>query len=560
MNSTPRQRLTKRLTSLDTERNSWLEHWRELSQYIQPRRGQFLSNDVNKGWKRNDKLINNTPTIAARTQAAGMMAGISSPSRPWFRLTTPDPDLAEFGPVRGWLHTVEERLRTGFLASNIYLKLHETYEDLGIFGTAVMLVEEGPRGLHSYVIPAGQYFLASDARQQINTLYRKLQMTVGQLAEQFGLNRCSDNVKNRYREGHLDAWVEVVHVIEPNLNLELGKADKRGKPWRSVWFELQGDERAGFLRESGYESFPVMAPRWHASGSDIYGRSPGMEALGDCRAIQLLERRAAQAADKVIDPPMRGPTSMMNRNASLLPGAVNYADVASGGQKFEPAMELRAEAISIFELKIREHERRINSAFFADLWLMMAQSDRRQMTAREVAERHEEKMHQLGPVLERLNGELLRPLIDRAFDILMRAGHIPPPPEEIQGVDLGVEYLSPMAQAQKLLGITAVDRFVGMGTAIAGVSPSILDKYNLDEVVDSYADMLGIPPDLVRADEEVAQMRQARAAAQQAAAQAQQTLQAAQSAKVLSETNTEEDNGLTRMLGAFGAVQPGGAA
>ena len=174
------------------------------------------------------------------------------------------------------------------------------------------------------------------------------------------------------------------------------------------------------------------------------------------------------------------------------------------------------------------------------------------MTAREVVERHEEKMLQLGPVMERLTDELLDPLIDRTFSVLLRNGDLPPPPEELQGMELKVEYISILAQAQKLVGTSAVERLASFVGNLAGVRPEVLDKINFDEMVDQYGGMLGVPPQLIRPDEEVAKLRQARA---QQAAQAQQAEAAAasvQGARVLSETDTSSDNALTRILSNLG--------
>jgi hypothetical protein len=223
-------------------------------------------------------------------------------------------------------------------------------------------------------------------------------------------------------------------------------------------------------------------------------------------------------------------------------------------------MEIPPAAIAVVGAEIREHEARIKTAFFADLWLSLTQGDAGQMTAREVVERHEEKMLQLGPVMERLTDELLDPLIDRAFGILLRNGDLPPPPEELLGMELRVEYLSILAQAQKLVGTSAVERLASFVGNLAGVRPEVLDKVDFDEMVDAYGGMLGVPPQLIRPDEDVAELRQARAQAQAQAEQAQAMAASVQGAKVLSETDTGGDNALTRMLANMGGgVAPGQA-
>lgn len=558
----PRRRYVARLAALKNERSSWLEHWRELNDYITPRRGRFLASDRNKGTKKNDKVINGTARRAARILSSGMMAGITSPARPWFRLTTPDPSLAEVGSVRQWLHVVEERIRLSMAKSNLYNALHNVYEDLATPGTSAMVVEEDPEDLlRAYVLPTGQYCLAQSSRLQVDTLYRELSMTVGQLVERFGIERCSVTVQNQYKQGAVDDWRDVIHVIEPNRSYETGKLGPRGMRWRSVWMEAGGDERLGFLGEGGFQDFPVMAPRWAVTGEDVYGSSPGMDALGDVKALQLLERRKAQAVDKVVTPPMKGPATLRNTRVGLLPGETTYVDSTMPSTTFEPAVIIPPTAVQLIDQLIQRHEERINGSFYADLWLMLAQNER-QVTAREVSERHEEKMLQLGPVLERLQRELLDPLVDRVFGILLRSGQLPPPPEELSGIDLRVEYISVMAQAQKLLGITGIERLASFVGNIAAVKPDILDKVNWDEVVDEYAASLGTKPDLTVPDDQVAAVRAERAERQQQQQAAETAMAAADGAKTLSETDMQGDSALNRLVGSLGGVAgaAGGAA
>lgn len=552
-----RQRYMNRLNALKNEQGSWRAHWGELADYVQPRKARLLSADQrNEGQKRNQNIVNGTATWGLRVLASGMMAGITSPARNWFRLTTPDPDLAEFGTVREWLHVVEQRIRQAFARSNIYNHLHQTYESLGLFGTSVLHVEDDPEDiLRAYSFPIGQYYLANSSRLRIDTFYRELSLTVGQVVEQFGLDVVTPRVRDLYNRGDVDQWVKVTHLVEPNRDYEVGRIGSF--PFRSCWFEQSGENEDGlggkFLRESGYEEFPAMCPRWSVTGEDVYGSSPGMDALGDVRALQLLERRKAQAIDKIINPPMVAPTSLMQTKASLLPGDITYINEIQGGQVFRPAIEVSPSALPALSQHIAEHEARIKTSFYADLWLMMAQGSSQTMTAREVAERHEEKMLQLGPVMERLQDELLDPLVERTFNILLRNGDLPPPPEELAGQDLRVEYLSIMAQAQKMLGITGVERLASFAGNLAAVRPEVLDKIDFDQLIDEYGQMLGTPPALVRTDEDVLAIRQAKAEQAQAAQAAQAAQGVVQGAKLLSETDMKGDTALNRMLSNLNA-------
>lgn len=551
---TQRQRYLKRHAALKNERQSWVEHWRDIAENTRPRSFRYLANERSRaGSKKNQKIINGKPIWALRTLAAGMMGGITSPSRPWFRFTTSDAAVRENEDAKAYLGKLEELVREALQKSNIYNALHQVYSDLGGFGTAAMYIEEDDEDvMRAYVFPVGQYCLANSARQAIDTVYRELSMSVAQLVEQFGEESCSESVREKYRQNDLDFYVDVLHVVEPNRDWQQGRLGPRGKKYSSCWMELNGGDDLGFLRESGYDKFPVMCPRWETVGEDIYGSSPGMDALGDCRALQQFEKRKAQAVDKVVMPPMVVPASLMNRRVSMLPGDFVYGDNAGGTNQIRPAMEVPPVAVQILGNEIRENEMRIDRAFFADLWLMLSQSDG-QKTATEIVERREEKLLQLGPVMERLQDELLEPLISRVFAILWESGRIPKPPESLQGLDLRVEYISIMAQAQKLLGTTGIERLTGfVANLVAVAGPSVLDKLDLDQTTDEYGAMLGVPPETIRSDEDVAAIREQRAKAQQEQAQMQQAQAAATAAKELSQADTESNNGLTTMLRGMG--------
>lgn len=566
------QRLKRRLAHLERERTSYEPHWRELAELFKPRSGNFNNlEDSQRGQKKHQSVINNTTIRAARTLAAGMMAGLTSPARPWFRLTTPDPGLAEYGPVKEWLWMVETRMRTVFAKSNLYRVLPSTYSDLGVFGTHASLVLEDDEDLFR-VQPweIGTFWLAQDARLRVDTGYRLLKMTVRQLVQQFGLDACSQRVQQMWNSGQWEQRIDVYQAVEPNDERIMGALGARGMSVRSVYWEKGGD-RDKLLANRGFRESPLLAPRWIAEGTSTYGDSPAMDALGDAKALQFEERRKAQSLDKLVDPPMIAPTSLRNQRVSLLPGDVTYVDVQQGQAGYRPAYEIRPD-IQWQVQSIKEIEDRINSAMYADLFLMLAMSDRREITAREIEERHEEKLLQLGPVLERMNDELLDPLIDRVFSIMVRKSEpvwngvvdgealLPPPPDELRGMDLKVEYISILAQAQKLVGIQAVDRLIAFAGNLATLKqdPSVFDKIDTDQAIDEYGDMLGISPSIVMSDDRVDEIRRARAEQQrmqQMAAAAPAIKQMTGAMKDLGTTQQSDDS----LLAGIAQQMAGGA-
>lgn len=544
-----KQFYNKQLASLETERSSFDTHWRDLSDFILPRSSRFLTTERNKS-KRNTNIVDPTASLANRTLSSGMLSGITSPTRPWFSLGTPDPDMMEYGPVKFWLETVQNRMNDVMNKSNWYQSLPIVYGQLGTFGTTAMsLLEDDEDVIRTHPFPIGSYYLSNSDRLQVDTVYRKFSMTCRQIVQRFGLDNVSDSVKSAWVSQQYEQWFDVVHVVEPNVNRDTGKMDSKNKKFASVYYDAGGADNK-LLSEKGFDDMPIMAPRWDINGEDVYGSScPGMIALGSVKALQLEQRRKAQAIDKLVNPPMVGPSSLRNQRASLLPGEITYVDQVSSNTAFQPAYTINPR-INELVADIQDTRSLINSSYFVDLFMMLQNVNTRSMPVEAVVEMKEEKLLMLGPVLERLNDEFLDPSIDRIFNIMARKNMLPPAPKELAGLPLRVEYISVMAQAQKAVGIGSIERFVGFVGGLAQANPAALDKLNIDQAIDDYGSMVGVPATIIATSDQVAQVREDRAKQQQQQQAMQQSMAAVQGAKTLSETQTDQPSALTAVAGA----------
>lgn len=546
---TPREQYLRRWSALKAERSSWITHWQEISRYLLPRSGRFVSTDRNLGTNRHNAIYDSSGTRALRILAAGLMAGLTSPARPWFRLTIADTDLAGYGPVDNWLHDVSETMRRVFDKSNTYRSLHSMYTELGAFSTgANLIMPDYHNVIHNHPLTVGEYAIATNSKGTVDTLYREFQFRVTQVIEEFGIKNVSTATKDLYNRGNYDSWVTIYHAIEPRheRDREYGKRDASNMPFKSCYFEGSINDRAGdLLRESGFKTFPGMAPRWDVIGGDEYGNGPGMDALGDIKQLQHQQLRKATGIDYMTDPPLQVPNSYKNQSIDRFPGGVMYYDPASGTNGgIKSAFEVKLD-LSHLLVDIQDVRSRIDKTFYVDLFLMLANDTRSNITAREIAERHEEKLLMLGPVLERLHNEMLTPLIDLTFDRIIEAGMLPPPPPELENRELRVEFVSMLAQAQRAVGTGSIDRLLGTVGGLAQVKPEVLDKIDGDQLIDVYSNMLGVPPELIVADDKVAIIRQQRAQAQQQAAQMEATTHAADTAQTLSQTDTSKKSALT---------------
>jgi hypothetical protein len=547
------KKYNRRLSSLKAEFDgSWRDHYKEIAEYITTRKGRFLESDTepNKGYKRTEKIINNTAERALSILTAGMYSGLTPSSRPWFRLSLEDTDLLQYQPVKRWLSQVRDLMLDVLHKSNFYTVVPCVYEEMGCFGIGAMSCESDDKTIvRFYPFTVGEYFIATDASLRVNTFYRVFWMTAVNMVKLFGEDKVSNQIKLAVKNDKTESWHQVVHMVEDNDDRIEGSEKSSDKLWRSVYYPYKNSENI-ILKESGYDEFPVMAPRWSVTGSEVYGRGPGMETLPDVKMLQKMEVKGLKALDKIVDPPMNAPTDLQKRGASTIPGTVNYLDVGAGQQTFSPVYQINPN-LQALRYATREVEDRIKEGFYSDLFkLVSSSSDTPQKTAYEMAKRHEEKLQLLGPMVERVQPEMHNSIIDRLYAIMERKGMLPPTPEELNGLPLKVEYTSILAQAQKMIGTTAIEQVVGFVGNLASINQEIIDKLDCDETVDQYADMLGVPPGIVRANDEVEQIRKIRMQRIQQEQQAIAAQQTIEGAKSMSEIKTGENNALTQLMGS----------
>lgn len=563
---TLRKNLVRRLGSMKGVRSPWEAHWGEVARYTQPRLGRNLngqSRQQKTGQELNSKLQNDQGIWASEVLANGMATGMTSASMPWFRLTTEDPDLREWQDVKEWLDIVQDRLYDFFAKTNFYTAGKSGYLELGVFGTSATIMVEHPElNAVNWNMTAGDYWIGLNDGGVPDTLFRRADMTATQLCQRFGIDKISGRARQAYDRGDYFMEFPVFHAVEPNLEREYGKADNTNMKYRSVYWEMPqavadtrsanapgyGYDKAAeavsagdkpLLEFSGFEERPFWAPRWDVTGYETYGRSPGMSALPTLRALQTKEVRKQQAADYVVRPALRGPTSLNNVHSALIPGHVTTVS-SPDKDVFGAIWTVPVEAVSMLDTEITRLESKVDRSFYANLFMAITNMPGVQpRTIEEIAKRNEEALSQLGPAVDRNNTEQLRVAIDRAFGILNRRGDIPPAPPEMHGAKLQIEFTSILAQMQRAVGLQSGERFISFAGNLAGEDPSVLDVVNKDETLRDYGDRVGAPAKWLNPPEVVAQIRAARQQQQiaaQAATLAPAAKDGAMAARLMAET------------------------
>jgi hypothetical protein len=546
-----RAEITKRLGALTKERAPYIPVWQDLSDYVLGGRGRFLS-DNQRMPRSNDNLYNESAKMASNTQAAGMQSGITSPARPWFKLTTPDPDMAEFGPVKEWLGKTEQLLLLIFARSNFYNAMHSMYQEIGTFGQMpVGIYENFDNVIRCVPYTVGSYSIAINGEREVDTLYREYNWTVRQVVTRFGTKNVSQTVKNLWDKGNYDETVELIHACEPNKDHVPDSPIGKKKKYRSVYLEKAG-AKDKILLHAGFDEQPFICPRWEVAGEDCYATSyPGINSLGTNKSLQVEEIDKQIAIEKMHNPPLVGDSVLEQSGADLVAGGVSFVPgmAATGKPGLASVYDVNPR-IAELTADIREKENRIHRHYYADLFMMITEMDRRQITATEIAERKEEKMLMLGSVLERLNNEALDPIIDRTFAIAVRAGIVPEAPPEIAGAKLRVEYISVLAQAQKAVSTASIEATAAFTMNLAQVFPDAVHKFDAMQAIDEFSKAKGTPPKVIRTDKEAEASMQAQQQAQEQAQQLAMLQQGAETAKTLGDIPSGDDSALAALAAA----------
>lgn len=555
-----------RLLGMRANRWSWWTHWRELADFFLPRRYKWLitPNQQSRGSPINQHIIDSTGCLAARNLAAGLMSGKTSPSRPWFRLKIGRIDSTRTTPVSLWLAECERLLRLIFHESNFYNAMATFYTDLVIFGTAALLIyEDFENVINCYNPCAGEYYVDIDGKYRPVIFYREFTMTISALVDRFGLENCSDSVQRLYKDkrngSNLTREIIVAHAIEPNddgKNFGISPDFK----FRECYWEFGGstNPQSGppaqprFLETKGYHEQCAIVARWDLVSNDPYGRSVGMEALGDQKQLQLESRRKAQAIDKMVNPPLVADIQLKNSPASLLPGGMTY--VTGGSTK-----GVKASIDSIYDTKfpvseikedLDEVRERLKKTFYNDLFQPLSQYETRSnITTVEIDQRKAESLIMLGPPFTRVDNEGLAPTIERVFAMAARAGIFPPPPEEIADMPMEIEFISLLNTAQDATEVASIERVFGFAGNIAGVDPEVMDGIDTDFALDKMSSLLQNDPRMIRSPEQREAIREARRKQQQALQQAEVADKMAAGAKNLAAADMGQKNALTALLG-----------
>lgn len=551
--------------SLAEMRIPYEERWKDIRDYQLPFLGEFSdTEDETNRARRKDLMIANGCAWAANCAfAAGIMSGLTPPSRQWFKFGFSDSSANEDIEAAAILDKRQEVVEYMLHKSNFYNAIYSAYMELG-YGQAPLGVfasdETGVRYQHYTV---GTYYLSGSTGGRVDTFIRRFQMTAEQLKNQFGIDRLPNHVKEVLKgaasvtKKFTTYWIVLPNKVKTPTGIGAGNM-----PYISLYYiENQSEtENGGYIYTGGFEEFPVPVARYQVIEGSAYGKGPGWYAEGDARMLQIMKKDLLTAVELMVKPPMKGPADVTNTGGvNLIPGGYTAINNLAGNNTVEPLFQIPVNP-QWLAAEIQKTEESIKRIYSADLFLMLDSIDTPQMTAREVMERQQEKLQQLGPVVERLQDEFLSPIIERTYNIAERMGIFEPIPEEVaerlMNQDIKIEYISPLAQAQKMSGLVNIEQAVSFVGQIAQLYPDALKAIDPVGTVKRYFELLGAPAIMQRSTEEIEKMIKAEQEMQQQMQEQQQMQMAAQTmapaaeaAKNLTEATKDGNPALNNALG-----------
>jgi hypothetical protein len=507
--------LKRRFDKLKTNRQNWETHWQEVADYMLPRKAD-VTKTRSKGDKRTELIFDSSPLQSVDLLAASLHGMLTNPSTPWFTLRYKDPEIENDDEAKLWLESATDAMYVAFNRSNFQQEIFELYHDLITFGTACMFVQDDDEDTLKFSTRhINEIYIAENEKGKVDTVYRLFKMSVRAAFQQFG-EAISTSTKGLITKDPYEE-ISILHAVYPRNDFDPKKQDRKNMPFESVYMEYKNLNE---LSVAGFKEFPFVVPRYLKASHEIYGRSPAMTALPDVKMLNEMSKTTIKAAQKQVDPPLLVPDDGFLLPVRTVPGGLNF--YRSGTRdRIEP---LNIGANNPLGLNMEEQRRNsIRNVFYVNQ-LMMQQGP--QMTATEVIQRNEEKMRLLGPVLGRLQSELLKPLIDRCFAIMVRRNIFPPAPEIISGRDVEIEYVSPLAKAQKSTELQSIIRGIEIMGQLANVAP-VFDYINFDNLVKHLTNIIGIPQKVLKTNSEVLAEREAKQAQAQQMQEMQQLQQVA---------------------------------
>jgi hypothetical protein len=502
--------LVKRYRQEHSDRQTVQRNWDAITQFVMPYRGRFFQDQKSESsvdWNEARKVYDSTATQGAKNLASRLHGDVTSPTLKWFDIRFRSEALNKNTQAISWLQAVSNRIYYELQDSNFDLEINKVYQDLVGYGTAVLTLEERPgkewTGLNFISVPLKEAYFEEDLNGGAVRFYRKLEWEPAKIVRQFGEDTPED-IRKLDEDGNTDK-IEILFCVYPRNNRVLGWGQKlapSARPFAYSYIRLSDSCVIG--KEGGYYEMSAFVGRWETTNSSQWGNSPSMYALADVlslnEAIRSNQRKAAKSNDWPLLVQESANISQLNLNAgtvSVVRSIAGIAPMPSGPGNID------------MDTEIARLQDNIRTYYMTDT-LDFPQSQAQPMTATEAQIRYERMQRYMAATLGQIRNDILNPLIERCFNMLVRAEQLPPIPEAITNdpdQNLDIVYLGSLARAQSSDGVAAIERVLGVAANTAQAWPDVLDAIDVVASIREISEKLNTPGAIMRDDSEIKKMQ-----------------------------------------------------
>jgi len=496
-------------------RNGWDSIFQELKDLVRPDTADFGGGGINAADARR-RIYDGTAPWALEQLAAGLHSYNTSPVDRWFSIGVAGRPLDSLPfDAKGWLQTVADLIYAQYCNpyAGFNSSLHENYLDLGGLGTSVLYqwFDTAKGALMFRPYPLADIWVREDSAGRVDTVHRLIKWTVRQVKQEFGY------LPERLSKMDDCDMVKVVHSVCPREDYEPGSRHKLLRRYSSCYVCLDTEE---FLDEGGYRYMPYHVPRWSKLAGELYGRSPALSVFPEIRMVNAMSKTMIVAAQKMVDPALQIEDDGFLLPLKTSPGSYNFRRPGA-----EPIVPMpTAQRIDVGVDMIEQRREVIRRGFYVD-WLVRPTKKERQ-TAQEIMDDRNQMLSMMGPVVGRIQGELLGPMISLSYNSLAEHGILPPMPNSLQEAELEPIYISPAAKAQSTVRGQGIQSYVGQLTQLLPVLPGLMDSINEDGLNAELQDLTDVPHRVLN-DPKTTQAKRAAREKQTQMAQATQVAPAA---------------------------------
>lgn len=511
---------------LDGQMGDWKSYWQDVANFCLPRKAWITTIKIYGEQLKFNYLYDSRAILALKKSAAGFHSNLTNPASKWFSFRTLDEKYMQSGNVQRYFKEVDDTQYGVINGSNFNESMLEYYTDDLCFGSTCIATEDDHKTHVRYTpIPIEQIRVELDERGDLLALYRNFKYTANQCLLKFGEKNLSQMMRDALKDDKINQKFDIVHYVGPRDIRDASKKDSVNMAYKSLWIAPKEEHELG---RSGFTSNPYDFERFWTHSDDTFGYSPAMDALASIKLAnaqkRTLIRRAMKDSDQATAQPGRFWMGRLNQN----PSAMNYYDATKYNKDHFFTIPTGGNPQLSIEMMQME-QNLIDEAFYIPLFQAMTRQTK-DLNIPETQKIISESLSQIGPVVGRMVKGISRSQM-RTFEILDRRLMFPEPPKEIQGQNLNLIFLSPLAKAQRTSELQGLVSWVGFTQQMSAWIPDAKDKIDSDRIIDGAADLFNVDPSFIREQNKVDDIRKKQMALRQQQMQMQQAEQAAGIAK-----------------------------